>query len=184
VNVHSPKGQSGDVDDVERGAGAAPLQGARSTGVTKCSSNSPSCKNAPKTRGRPFAKGNPGRPKGSRHRVTRAVEDLLEGEAEKLTRKAIDLALGGDTTALRLCLERISPPRKSRPITVKLPPVATAEDVAQAQSAVINAAAAGLIDLNEAVELAGLLESKRRSLETQMADERIKKLEEIAGAKR
>ncbi|MGE3477025.1 MAG: hypothetical protein AB7H70_14585 [Rhodospirillaceae bacterium] len=133
-----------------------------------------------KTRGRPFAPGNPGRPKGARHRVTRAVEDLLEGEAEKLTRKAIDLALGGDTTALRLCLERIAPPRKSRPVTMKLPPVITPEDVAKAQTVVIAAAADGLIDLHEAVELAGLLESKRRSLETQMADERIKKLEEIA----
>ena len=141
-------------------------------------------KNAPKTRGRPFAPGNSGRPKGARHRVTRAVEDLLAGEAEKLTRKAIELALQGDTTALRLCLERIAPPRKSRPITLKLPPVVTAEDVASAQSTVISAAADGLLDLSEAAELAGLLESKRRSLETQMADERIKKLEEIAGAKR
>jgi len=67
---------------------------------------------------------------------------------------------------------------------LRLPPVVTAEDVAGAQTAVINAAADGLIDLNEAVELAGLLESKRRSLETQLADERIKKLEEIADAKR
>lgn len=147
-------------------------------------SNPPSRKNASKTRGRPFAPGNSGRPKGARHRVTRAVEDLLEGEAEKLTRKAIELALRGDTTALRLCLERIAPPRKSRPVTLRLPPVVTAEDVAGAQTAVINAAADGLIDLNEAVELAGLLESKRRSLETQLADERIKKLEEIADAKR
>jgi hypothetical protein len=152
--------------------------------VTSGLSNPPPRKNAPKTRGRPFARGNPGRPKGARHRVTCAVEDLLEGEAEKLTRKAIDLALGGDTTALRLCLERIAPPRKSRPVTLKLPSVVTADDVAKAQTVVINAAADGLIDLNEAVELAGLLESKRRCLETQMVDERIKKLEEVANAKR
>ena len=148
--------------------------------MTTGHSTSPPRKNASKTRGRPFAPGNPGRPKGARHRVTRAVEDLLEGEAEKLTRKAIDLALGGDTTALRLCLERIAPPRRSRPVTLKLPLVITAEDVARSQTVVINAAADGLIDLNEAVELAGLLESKRRSLETQMADERIKKLEELS----
>ena len=148
--------------------------------MTTGHSTSPPRKNASKTRGRPFAPGNPGRPKGARHRVTRAVEDLLEGEAEKLTRKAIDLALGGDTTALRLCLERIAPPRRSRPVTLKLPLVITAEDVARSQTVVINAAADGMIDLNEAVELAGLLESKRRSLETQMADERIKKLEELS----
>ena len=47
-----------------------------------------------KARGRPFEPGNPGKPKGTRHRTTLAVEALLEGEAEQLTRKAIDLALG------------------------------------------------------------------------------------------
>jgi hypothetical protein len=52
-----------------------------------------------KTRGRPFAPGNPGRPKGSRNKATLAAEALLDGEAEALTRKAIELALAGDVTA-------------------------------------------------------------------------------------
>jgi hypothetical protein len=46
---------------------------------------------------------------------------LLEGEAKALTRKAIELGLAGDTTALRLCLERLVPPRKDRPISLDLP---------------------------------------------------------------
>ncbi len=150
--------------------------------MTERLSKPPSRKNAKKTRGRPFLPGNAGRPKGARHRVTRAVENLLEGEAEKLTRKVIELALSGDTTALRLCLERLAPPRKSRPIKLALPHIATAEDVVRAQSAVIKAAAEGLVDLHEAVELAGLVENKRRSLETQLADERVRKLEEIVNA--
>jgi len=38
-----------------------------------------------------FAEGNQlgGKPKGARHRVTRAVEELLEGQHEALTQKAI-----------------------------------------------------------------------------------------------
>ena len=48
-----------------------------------------------------FAKGNPGRPKGSRHKYVLAIQDLLDSEAEALGRKAINLALAGDTTALR-----------------------------------------------------------------------------------
>ena len=70
-------------------------------------------------RGRPFAKGasgNPlGRPAGSRHKTTLAMEALLDGEAEKLTRKAIDLALAGDMVALRLCLDRTIPPGETDP---------------------------------------------------------------------
>jgi hypothetical protein len=56
-------------------------------------------KNAIKTPGRPFEHGNPGRPKGSRNKATLAAEALLDGEAETLTHKAIELAKGGDTTA-------------------------------------------------------------------------------------
>ena len=52
-----------------------------------------------------FASGNPGRPRGARHKTTLAVEALLEGEAEGLTRKAVELTMDGDTTALRLCLD-------------------------------------------------------------------------------
>ena len=58
-------------------------------------------KTGKKQRGKPFEKGqsgNPnGRPQGSRNRATLAAEVLLEGEAEKLTRKAVKMALNGDT---------------------------------------------------------------------------------------
>ena len=67
--------------------------------------------------GRPFApgeSGNPaGRPKGSLNKVTRAAQMLLDGEAEAITRKAVDLALEGNIQALRLCLERLLPPKKA-----------------------------------------------------------------------
>jgi hypothetical protein len=68
---------------------------------------------ARKPRGRPFKKGvsgNPaGKPPGSRNRTTLAVQALLDGEAERLTRKCVELALQGDSTALRLCMERLVP---------------------------------------------------------------------------
>ena len=76
-----------------------------------------------------FKKGNPGRKLGSRNKATVAVEALLDGEAEKLTRKAIEMALAGDTVAMRLCLDRLCPPRRTRPIELELPKVETAGDV-------------------------------------------------------
>jgi uncharacterized protein DUF5681 len=68
---------------------------------------------APQRGGR-FKPGNPGRPKGARHKTTLAIEALLDGDTEALTRKAIELAKAGDLVALRLCLDRICPPRKER----------------------------------------------------------------------
>ena len=57
--------------------------------------------------------GNPsGRPKGVKDKRTE-LRELLEPHAEALVKKAVDLALMGDTSALRLCLERIIPAVKS-----------------------------------------------------------------------
>jgi hypothetical protein len=63
----------------------------------------------------------PAAQRAARHRATLAAEALLDGEAEGLTRKAVEMALAGDTTALRLCLDRILPPRRERPVNFTLP---------------------------------------------------------------
>ena len=99
--------------------------------------------NAPKTRGRPFPPGNPGRPKGSRHRLTVLAEKLMEDDAEEVVRAVIAAAKGGDMTAARLVLERISPPRKGRPVTFDLAPGETADDILTALGGVVRAVAGG-----------------------------------------
>ena len=124
-----------------------------------------------------FAHGNPGRPKGTRLRVTRAVEELLEGEAEKISRKAIDLALEGDTTALRLCLERIAPPRKDAPISFDLPPMNNASEASLAAASVLNAVSEGEITPLEGASVMGLVENYRRVLEASELEARIAELE-------
>ena len=131
---------------------------------------------------KPGQSGNPsGRPHGSRNKATLALEAILDGEGEAITRKAIEKALEGDTTALRLCLERIYPPRKSRPITLELPKIESADDVAKAQGTVIGAMAIGDITPEEATVVAGVLEAKRRSIETCELETRMAALEKIKG---
>ena len=134
-------------------------------------------KNAGETRGRPFEPGNPGRPQGARNKVTRAIEDLLDGEAEALTRKAIDMALGGDTTAMRLCLERLCPSRKDRHIIARVPPIKTPADVVKAAAAVLRVVVTGEITPSEGQALAGLIETQRRTLETEDHERRLAALE-------
>lgn len=133
--------------------------------------------NAETTRGRPFEPGNPGRPKGARHRVTLAVEALLEGEAEALTRKAVDVALAGDVTALKLCLERIAPPRRDRAVEFAAPEIKTPADVPAALAAVFAAVAAGEVTPAEGLALAGIVEKARASLELADIDRRLAALE-------
>jgi hypothetical protein len=77
--------------------------------------------------------GNPkGRPLGSRHRATLIAETLLDGQSEELIQKTIELALHGDSTALRLCIERIIAPRRDRPVNFKLPVLNSATDAVTA----------------------------------------------------
>lgn len=132
-------------------------------------------------RGRPFAKGrsgNPlGRPKGSRHASTLAMEALLDGEAERLTRKIIEAALAGDSTAMRLCFERILPPRKDRPVWLELPTLKTAADAMKATSTIVAAAAAGELTPSEAGDLSKLVDGFRLALSTADLEERLIKLE-------
>jgi hypothetical protein len=130
------------------------------------------------TRGRPFAKGNPGKPKGARNKVTRAIEELLEGQHQELTQTAIDKALEGDMTALRLCLERLAPARKDAPIVIELPPIKTAEDVQEASSRVLQAVGAGDITPDEAGRVMALLTAHRAIVETGELERRIAALEE------
>jgi hypothetical protein len=107
-----------------------------------------------------------------------AAEALLDGEAEALTRKAIELALKGDTTALRLCLERIVPPRKSRKVAFDLPTVGNADDLLLAFAVVVSAMASGELAPDEATAVVGVLEAKRKAIETVDIERRLAALEQ------
>lgn len=136
-------------------------------------------------RGKPFEKGqsgNPdGKPKGARNKTTKAVEALLQGEAEALTRKAIEKALEGDGVALRLCLDRIAPARRDNPVSFELPKIERPSDAAAAHSAILAAVASGEITPGEAAEVAKLIDGFIRTLELVDIDERLKRLEGRAG---
>lgn len=113
-----------------------------------------------------------------------AAEALLDGEAVALTRKAIELALEGDLGALKLCLERLLPPRRSGRVRLRLPVIEKAEDASSALSRVLAAAAAGAIDIDQAGALGELIDKKRRAVETVELAERVEALETFAENRR
>lgn len=136
-----------------------------------------------KQRGRPFKKGQSGNPAGkrpgTRHKATQAVQALLDGEAEALTRKAVDLALAGDTTALRLCLERLCPPAREKAISpgLSLPDKLTAENLPEALEMIVRAVVAGDLLPGEGQVLTGMLNGLGKALELSELEKRVAALE-------
>ena len=124
-----------------------------------------------------FGPGNPGRPAGARNRTTLAVLELLDGQAEALTQKAVEMALAGDTVALRLCLDRVAPPRRDAPVAFAMPTMTSARDAAEAAGAVLQAVSMGSLTPAEAAQVMGLVDSYRRTLEVTELEARVEALE-------
>jgi len=131
-------------------------------------------------RGRPFAAGNPGRPKGSRNRISRLVENLIEADGEKITRAAITRALDGDGAILRALLDRLAPPRRDRTIEIDLPKLADTSDATAITAALVDAVADGSVTPSEAKAIGDVVDIHVRAVELREMGERIRRLEEAA----
>lgn len=134
--------------------------------------------------GKPFQPGQSGNPagkrKGTRHRATMLAEQLLDGEAETLIRKAVEKAKKGDIAALRLCIERLLPPRRERPVHFTIPALNSATDASRAMAAITAAVSCGDLTAAEAGELSKLVESYVRTIEVTEIEHRLQALEDKA----
>ncbi len=139
--------------------------------------------NTGRTQGGQFAPGHSGNPKGPprgyRHKATQAAMALLDGDAEALTRKTVDLALEGDVTALRLCLERLIPARREAPVDLGLPPLSKVSDLPGILARLLEAAASGEATPGEALKLAGVVSGYVKAVELTEIEERIRALERV-----
>lgn len=136
--------------------------------------------NAGGGRWKPGQSGNPkGKPVGTRNRASLLAEQLIGDEAEKLVRAVIDKALAGDSTCLRLCLERLAPPVRERAARISLPAVESVNDALPILSGLIAGVASGDVLPGEAVAVAGVVESFRRAVESRDLERRIAELERL-----
>lgn len=132
----------------------------------------------------PGQSGNPaGKPKGARHKTTLAMEALLEGEADTITRKAIELAKGGDLIAIRIVMDRLLPVRRERSVSLDMPKINAASDLIAAASALTAAVADGQITPGEAASLSQLVGNTAKAVETFELADRLARLEEQMAAK-
>src|ERR1700730_18558635 len=124
--------------------------------------------------------GNPaGRQRGSRNAKTVLVEGVMNDQAKAIAEKAVALALEGNAVALRLCLERIAPARKDRPISFALPAIGSPADAAKASAALVAAVASGELTPSEAGDLAKLIEGCIKTWEATDLHRRVTKIEEL-----
>lgn len=133
------------------------------------------------TKFKPGQSGNPdGRPKGSKDKRTQ-YREMLEPHAEALISKVVELALAGDTTSLKLCLDRLVSPFRAKDAPVHLDGLAgsLSEQGAQILSAMGN----GVIAPADAAAMLSALAAQSRVIETEELEQRIEKLEKANGAK-
>jgi hypothetical protein len=126
-------------------------------------------------RGRPFAKGNSGRPVGSKNRSTIFARAALESEADALLRKAVELAKGGDVPMLKFLLGRMLP--RERLINVNLPQMEFVDDAVEALGQIAQAVSEGQITPGEGASLATLVNSFSKAIDNADLVARIDALE-------
>jgi hypothetical protein len=69
-----------------------------------------------------FKPGNPGKPRGVRHRATQLAEKLAVGDLKEIVEKVVALAKEGDSAAYTTLLNCLCPAPKGRLVAFHLPP--------------------------------------------------------------
>jgi hypothetical protein len=125
---------------------------------------------------KPGQSGNPsGRPKGSGKSAK--LRALLEPHAPELVQKAMELALEGDTTALRLCLERLVPPLKGRDETIKVQGLQGCSSLVEQGQALIDAMAGGVATPREVATMMQAVAAQAKIIEIEELEKRVAMLE-------
>lgn len=118
-----------------------------------------------------------GKPKGTKDKRTE-LRELLKPHAEQLVKKAVVMALGGDSTALRLCIDRLIPSVKAVSLPNKVD-VATTGTLTEQMAAIYQATIAGKIGTDEAAALVTILSGQARVQELADHEARIAELEAL-----
>ena len=126
--------------------------------------------------------GNPrGRPKGTGNTALTALRKPLNDNAEKLIQVAVDMALEGNETMLKACLDKLLPSIKSTDRQVQLPGLNKQKSLLGKAEFVIRCVAEGKVTPVEGNQLLSGLSTTTRIFESDELLKRLESLEEKAG---
>jgi len=126
----------------------------------------------------PGQSGNPaGRPRGARNKRTIAAECMFDREATDIIDRLIRLAKGGDIAAIRMCLDRICPRQRERPLSLELPPMTAPADAVAAMGAIVQAIGDGDLGATEAAGLARVVAGFSQAIAATDQEQRLREIE-------
>ena len=128
--------------------------------------------------------GNPaGRPLGIRNQRTLFLESPMDGDAESLIRKVVELAKAGNLHALGMCMDRLLPVAKDRTVQFDLPPSETLKDVSSGMRSITAAVCEGQLTPNEGETISRTLVLHADVMVYEDLQGRVEKLERGPSAK-
>lgn len=122
-----------------------------------------------------------GRPAGRRAGLAGALDNMAEGEAERVLQAVIDRAGRGDMQAAETILRRLWPAPRGARVAVAMPPVSDAKSAAVAAGVVVAEVAAGHLAPEDGQAVLGLLEGAVRLAALDDMERRLAALEGKAG---
>ena len=126
----------------------------------------------------PFQPGVSGNPKGRPRGVGKVAKyrALLQSQAEALIQAAIKQALAGDSTALKLCIDRLLPPYRPEAMPISFSLSGTTS-LAQMGESVVAAIGNGVLSPDQGASVLQALEGQARLIEMEELEQRISALE-------
>jgi hypothetical protein len=150
--------------------------------------------------GAPFQPGNKmgqGRPRGSRNKRSRQAQEVLNRYGASIVTKAVSVALEPekdemgrpkepvkrDRSVLRQLVGKALASTKELPVKIGPLPMGTAQELSQSFEKVMKKLSSGQISVSEAQGIAALMEVRRRVIETESLEGRLRALEQNQGVR-
>jgi hypothetical protein len=125
-----------------------------------------------------WKKGQSGNPSGRPPQGREELRERLAQRSDEVINKTVELALEGDTTALRLVLERLVPPMKASQAPARIEGMLPEGTLRERAEAILQQVAEGRLSVNDGTEMIRALGSVVRVAEYEDLDRRVQELEE------